>query len=108
MNRRGPGRKLPECLRLHLILDTPPSQRPALPAIGVDDHDRPRFLRRRPAGLDHLANDRLSPTLQDLDQMPDHVTHRSAFPALLSHARARIPLLPAYRLRKRTTIFYID
>ncbi len=76
VNGRRPGRKLPECLGLHLILDTPASQRATLPPVGVDDHDRAGFLRRRPAGLDDLAHDRLSPALEYPDQMPDHITHR--------------------------------
>ena len=35
----------------------PPPERADLAAVGVDDHHRPGLLRRRAAGLDHLAED---------------------------------------------------
>jgi len=48
-------------LRLTSASTQPPPERPRMPAVGVDDHEGSRLLRRRPPGLDHLADDLFRP-----------------------------------------------
>ena len=88
MDGRGFAADLLDGLLLDLVFDAAATERAHLATVGIDDHHRARLLRRRAAGLHHLADDQLAILLQGLDQVTYQVPHT----LLISSSEFQIPV----------------